>query len=258
MAKTICITNQKGGVGKTTTTGCLAACLKQKGFKVLCIDLDPQGNLSFSCGVNSEGSASIYEVLTGECKTNFAVRPTTSFFDIIPSNLLLSGIEIEYTGSGREYLLKNALSIISDRYDYILIDTPPALSILTVNALAACDIVIIPMLADIFSLQGIAKLADTIARVRAYVNPDIKVEGILLTKYNPRTILSKEIKATTAMVASEMKTKVFKTTIRTSVVLMEAQANQESILKYQSKNTAIEDYMNLADELLENRSLIDQ
>ncbi len=252
MAKIICITNQKGGVGKTTSTACLAAGFRKIGSRVLCVDFDPQANLSFSCGVtNEEGSASIYEVIKGQCDASGAIFRSSSTFDVIPSNILMSGIELEFTNTGREYLLREALEPIKDRYDYILIDTPPALGILTVNALTACDYVIIPMLADIFSLQGIAQLAETISRVKTYCNSKIRIEGILLTKYNSRTILSKEIKRITEMIAADMNTEVFQTTIRSSVILMEVQANQENILDHVNKHTAIDDYMRLVNELTE-------
>jgi len=136
MAKVFSVSNQKGGVGKTTTTGAIAAGLKLKGFKVLCVDLDPQSNLSFSAGAETEDCPTIYDVLKGEAKTSFSIQKTPSF-DIIASNILLSGIELEFTQTGREYLLKEALSSIKNKYDYIFIDTPPALSILTVNAFTA-------------------------------------------------------------------------------------------------------------------------
>ncbi len=181
MAKVISVSNQKGGVGKTTTTGAVAAGFKLKGYKVLCVDLDPQSNLSFSSGAETEDCPTIYEILKGEAKSSFSIQKMSSF-DIISSNILLSGIELEFTQTGREYLLKEALNTVKDKYDYIFIDTPPALSILTVNAFTASDYIIIPMLADIFSLQGIAQLSETIDRVRRYCNPNVKVEGIVLTK----------------------------------------------------------------------------
>lgn len=177
MAKVISISNQKGGVGKTTTTAAVAAGFKLKGHKVLCVDLDPQSNLSFSSGAETEDCPTIYEILKGEVKAGFSIQKVPSF-DIISSNILLSGIELEFTQTGREYLLKEALEGVKDKYDYIFIDTPPALSILTVNAFTASDYIIIPMLADIFSLQGIAQLSETIDRVRKYCNPNLKVEGI--------------------------------------------------------------------------------
>ena len=142
-------------MGKTTIVNGLAAVMHKQGFKVLVIDMDPQGNLSFSMGADTEHSATIYEALKGEIKTSFAIQHR-SMADIIPSNILLSGIELEFTGHGREFILRRALDSLKGMYDYILIDSPPGLGILTVNSLAVADYVIIPMLPDIFSLQGVA------------------------------------------------------------------------------------------------------
>lgn len=250
MAKVISISNQKGGVGKTTTTGAIAAGYKLKGYKVLCVDLDPQSNLSFSSGAETEDCPTIYEILKGEAKTSFSIQKLPSF-DIISSNILLSGIELEFTQTGREYLLKEALSSVMDKYDYIFIDTPPALSILTVNAFTASDYIIIPMLADIFSLQGITQLSETIDRVRKYCNPNVKVEGIVLTKFNKRTVLSREIKGTAELIAEQLHTQIFNSTIRSSVAIMEAQTNQQDIYSYAPKNNSTQDYMNLVEELME-------
>jgi chromosome partitioning protein len=252
MAKVICITNQKGGVGKTTTTAYMAAGFRLKGYKVLCVDFDPQSNLTFSCGISNSANATIYEVLQHACEAAGAIFQSTSAFDIIPSSILLSGAELEYTNTGREYLLKEVIARLQSRYDYILIDTPPSLGILTVNALTACDIVIIPMLADIFSLQGIAQLAETIGNVRTYCNAGLRTEGILLTRYSDRTVLSREIKKTTQLIAHDMHTDVFQTTIRSSVILAELQASQENILNYAyNKCGAIDDYIRFVDELIE-------
>lgn len=250
MAKVISISNQKGGVGKTTTTGAIAAGFRQKGYKVLCVDLDPQSNLSFSSGAETEDCPTIYEILKGEAKINFSIQKVPPF-DIISSNILLSGIELEFTQTGREFLLKEALGLVKDKYDYIFIDTPPALSILTVNAFTASDCIVIPMLADIFSLQGIAQLSETIERVKKYCNPNLKVEGIVLTKFNQRTILSREIKGTAELIAEQLNTSIFKSTIRSSVTIMEAQTNQQDIFRYSPKNPATLDYMDLVNELIE-------
>ena len=193
MSKVISVSNQKGGVGKTTTTCNLAAGLKKKGFRVLVIDLDPQGNLGFSMGADVENSATIYDVLKGEIKTQFAIQRTETT-DLIPSSILLSGIELEFTNTGREYLLKEAIKPIQEFYDYILLDTPPALGILTINAFTASDTIVVPMLSDIFSLQGIAQLYETVERVKKYCNPNLTIAGILLIRYNPRTLLGREIR----------------------------------------------------------------
>ena len=252
MAKVISISNQKGGVGKTTTVGAIAAGFKIKGYKVLCVDLDPQSNLSFSSGAETEGCPTIYEVLKGEVKTSFSIQKMPSF-DIISSNILLSGLELEFTQTGREFLLQEALASVKDKYDFIIIDTPPALSILTVNAFTASDYIIIPMLADIFSLQGIAQLSETIERVKKYCNSNLKVEGIVLTKFNKRTILSREIKGTAELIAEELGTNLFNTTIRSSVAIKEAQTNQQEIFSYAPKNTAVQDYKDFVNELIERR-----
>lgn len=249
MAKTIVVSNQKGGVGKTTTTNALATSLKLQGYKVLAVDLDPQGNLSFSTGADTQSSATIYEVLKGELKTIYAIQKT-ALVDIIPANILLSSVELEFTGAQREYLLKNTLHPIEAQYDYILIDSPPALGILTVNAFTAADYVIVPMLSDIFSLQGITQLFETIDRVKQFCNPGIEVLGILLTKHNPRTRFSKEIKGTVEMISQNLQVPVFDTFIRESVALREAQSLQQSILDYAPKCNSVLDYQCLMEEIL--------
>ncbi len=183
MAVTIALSNQKGGVGKTTSAYVIATALKEMGYRVLAVDMDPQGNLSFSLGADTE-SATIYDVLKGELKPRYAVQKST-LVDVIPSNILLSSIELEFTGVRREFLLKEALDSLKGIYDYILIDSPPALGILTVNAFTAADYVLVPMLSDIFSLQGITQLEETIRRVRNYCNPDIQILGCSLPSTIP-------------------------------------------------------------------------
>ncbi len=249
MAKTICITNQKGGVGKTTTTYALGLGLRKKGYKVLIVDLDPQGNLSFSVGAETEESITIYEVLKGEYNAEEAIQHTP-IIDIIPSNIVLSGVDLEFTHTGREFLLREALSNVQNIYDYIIVDTPPSLNILTVNAFALSNKIIIPMIADIFSLQGIAQLYETIDRVKRYCNPSINIEGILLTRYNKRIILSSEIKGTAEMIAKELNTTVFNTHIRSSISIQEAQTKQENLYEYAQRNSAVMDYMQFVEELL--------
>lgn len=249
MAKTIVLSNQKGGVGKTTTANALAVGFKSRGFSVLAVDMDPQGNLSFSLGADVESSATIYDVLKGELKTRFAIQKAP-LVDTISSNILLSSIELEFTGVQREFLLKNALAPIQSSYDYIFIDSPPALGILTVNAFAAADYVLVPMLSDIFSLQGITQLAETIERVKNYCNPAIQVLGIFLTKHNPRTRFSKEVKGTVDMIAEDLHIPALDTYIRESVSLREAQSLQQSVLEYAPKSNAVIDYESLIDELI--------
>lgn len=249
MSKVISISNQKGGVGKTTTTCNIAAGLKKKGFRVLIIDLDPQGNLGFSVGADTDTCATIYDVLKGDAKTQFAIQKTETT-DIITSSILLSGIELEFTNTGREFLLKEAIKPILENYDYILLDTPPALGILTINAFTASDSIIVPMLSDIFSLQGIAQLYETVERVKKYCNPNLTIAGILLTKYNPRTLLSREIRGTAELIAQDLNISLFQSYIRSSVVASEAQSVQRSILDYAPRNNIAKDYTQFIDELL--------
>jgi chromosome partitioning protein len=245
----VTVSNQKGGVGKTTTVCNLAAGLKEKGFRVLAVDLDPQGNLGFSVGADMETDASIYHVLKGDVSAKDAIQETQTA-DIIVSSILLSAIELEFTSTGREYLLKEALASVSGEYDYILLDTPPTLGILTVNAFTASDAVIVPMLSDIFSLQGIAQLYETVERVKKYCNPNLKVSGILLTNYNPRTNLSREIRGTVELVSRDLEVSLFETFIRKSVLVSEAQSVQRSVLVYAPENNAATDYRLFTEEIL--------
>ena len=211
--------------------------------------MDPQGNLSFAMGADTE-SATIYDVLKGELKPRYAVQKS-ALVDIIPSNILLSGIELEFTGARREFLLKEALESLKSSYDYILIDSPPALGVLTVNAFTASDYVLVPMLSDIFSLQGITQLDETICRVRNYCNPRIQILGVFLTKHNPRTNFSKEVEGALRMVAEDLDVPVLDTFIRDSVALREAQSLQRSVLEYAPECNAVQDYKKLIQELIQ-------
>lgn len=249
MAAVISISNQKGGVGKTTTTCAVAAGLKKKGYRVLAVDLDPQGNLGFSVGADTETSASIYDVLKGEVKTQYAVQKTESM-DLIVSSILLSGIELEFTDTGREFLLRKALRPVRALYDYILLDTPPALGILTINAFTASDTIVVPMVSDIFSMQGIAQLCETVERVRRYCNPELTVAGILLTRFDPRTRLSREVRGTAELIAKDLHVRVFDSFIHSGVAAGEAQSVQENIFDYAPRSRIARDYGKFVDELL--------
>ena len=250
MARILSVTNQKGGVGKTTPSLALAAGLQKKGFRVLAVDMDPQANLSFSLGGETEDGPTVYELLRGEVNPRFAIQRTT-WVDLIASNIVLSGVDLEFTQQGREYLLKNSLEPLRERYDYIVIDTPPALSILTINAFAASDYLVIPMLADIFSLQGIAQLSETLERLKQRCNPAMQIGGILLSKYDARTILGRRIRETTEMVAEQLGTRVYRTKIRNSISIPESQTNQVSMFDYAPRSPAVRDYMAFINELLE-------
>lgn len=250
MATVIALTNQKGGVGKTTTSSALAAGLVSfYNKKVLAIDLDPQGSLGFSLGLNIEDCRTVHDVLTGQIPIQEAIQ-LTDYCDVITSNILLSSAEIEFTSAGRELLLKKALAPVIDNYDYIIIDTPPALNILTVNAYAAANHLIIPMAPEILSLLGVTQLKETIDSVRESVNPNLNVLGIILTKFNKRTLLAREVKEMAENVASQMGTCVFNNQIRTSVSVAEAPAHGLSIFDHSPSAKPSEDYKNFLQEVI--------
>lgn len=252
MCIVIAVTNQKGGVGKTTTCASMTGVFRQEGKRVLAIDLDPQGNLSFSLGVEDTGYT-IHDAMTGECDIHEAVKHTR-ICDVITSNILLSGSELELTSVRREYILKELLAPLRKEYDYIIIDTPPALSVLTINAYTASDDLIIPMTPEILSLQGIAQLRQTILAVKKYYNKKLNIRGILLTKYNPACLLAKEVAEMVEIVAEQLKTTVLKTTIATSIAAAEAPAHQETLAEYSPRCKAARDYKKLCDELYPEKS----
>lgn len=249
MAKVIAVTNQKGGVGKTTTCSALCGGLANMGYKVLAIDLDPQGNLSFSLGVEVEDKFTVYDVMKGNCDIGDAII-NGSVCDVIPSNILLSGLELEMTGVGREYVLREQLAEVSKKYDYVILDTPPALSVLTINAYTASDELVIPMLCEILSLQGIAQLKQTIFAVKRYYNKSLCVRGILLNKYNPRYTLTKEVEELAELIAQQLDTLIFKTKISACVSIAEAPAHGESIITYSPKCRATTEYKAFIKELI--------
>ena len=248
--KIISVVNQKGGVCKSTTSQAISEIFNHARKKTLLVDLDPQSNLSFAVKANLENIPTIYNVMKKELRADDILQTTPSG-DILPANILLSGADMEFTATGRECLLKEAISDIKQRYEYIIIDCPPALSILTINALAVSDFVIIPSLADIFSLQGMSQLNDTVKSVQRYCNPNLKIAGILLTKFTHRNTISQIIKNSLDNITTQMNTKLFNTTIRNTVALQEAQLQQRSLLEYAKNSNAIEDYINFVSELEE-------
>lgn len=235
MTRTIAITNQKGGVGKTTTSAALICGLHQRGARVLGIDLDPQGNLGFTLGLDIGNCVTIYEVLKGIIPINRAIAHT-EFGDVLPSDIMLSAAEIEFSSEERKFLLRNQLARIQDRYDFIIIDTPPALNILTENAYVAADSLIVPMEAEVLSLVGITQLQETIDAVQSTYNPGLKVMGILLNKFNPRLTLSREILELAEEVARQLNTRVFDVKIRRGVDVATAPAHGQSVLTYMPKS----------------------
>ncbi|MFV0515952.1 MAG: ParA family protein [Aminipila sp.] len=249
MAKVIAVTNQKGGVAKTTTCNALISGLSKMGFKVLGVDLDPQGSLGFSLGINIEEGVTLYDVFKGKATVTEAIRQTDCGH-FIPSNILLSTAELEFNHSGREFLLTEALKDIKDIYDYVVIDTPPALNILTVNAYVCADNLIIPMIPEILSLLGISQIKDTIENVKKYYNPKLDLTCILLTKYNKRAALTKEVSDMTGAIALQLGTKVADTVIRNSIAVAEAPAHGMGLLDYAPKVNACVDYNNFLKELI--------
>lgn len=246
--KIIAIINQKGGVGKSTTAFTLASGLKNKGYKTLCIDMDAQGNLSYTANANDD-LLTIYDLLAEDADINQAIQHTKNF-DLIASSKALSGADGFITDIGKEYKLKEILESVKNNYDYIIIDTPPALGILTVNALTACDSVIIPAQADIYSLQGIEQLSKTIQPIKKYCNDKLKIDGILLTRYSPRAILSREVAEIANDLAQNLNTKVFKSTIREAIAVKESQINKQSLFDYAPNSNVTNDYLNFVNELL--------
>jgi chromosome partitioning protein len=247
--KRIAIANQKGGVGKTTTAGALIAGLSGRGFRVLGIDIDPQGNLSDSCGAEMYQRPTIYELLKNEATLAEATQRMKGY-DMIPSNVMLAGAEQELSQTGKEYRLREAVSPAEGGYDFVVIDTPPSLGILTVNAFTYADEVIIPTTAGIFAANGIQQLNNTIRNVQKYCNPGIAVAGILMTRFNPRANISKQIRELTEQLSQHMDTRVYGAFIRNGIAVEEAQANHTDIFAYSGSSTVAEDYRRFVDEYL--------
>ena len=248
MPTTITVTNQKGGVGKTTTAAALLSCLSRRGARVLGVDLDPQGSLGFSMGLDIEHCATVYDVFRGALEPSAAIVKA-DVCDLIPSNILLSAAELEFNRPGREFLLRTALSKVQDAYDFIIIDTPPALNILTVNAYVATDSLIIPMAPEVLSLLGVSQIKETIDSVREYYNSRLRVMGILLTRFNPRLNLNREMLELSQQMAEQLDTRVFQTKIRNSVLVAAAPAHGISIVDYSPHSKPSQDYECLCDEL---------
>lgn len=249
MAKTIAVINQKGGVGKSTTALVLGSALAQRDYRVLFVDLDAQGNLSHTLGANPD-QPSTFEALTREINSRAAVQETVGG-RVIPSSPSLAGADAIINATGKEFRLREALEPLGPDYDFIIIDTPPALGILTVNALTAANWLLVPAQADIYSLQGIGQLHQTIVPVRQYCNPGLKILGLVLTRHNPRSVLSRDLTDILAETATAMETKLFKTAIRETVAVREAQARRQNLFDYAPKSTAALDYQALAEEILE-------
>lgn len=246
----IAIINQKGGVGKSTTAAAIGAGLAVKGYSVLYIDLDAQGNLSYTLGADAQGYNAMGVLINPE--TIEETIQHTAQGDILASSPALAGADAVITQTGKEYRLKEALEKVQGRYDYCIIDTPPALGILTVNALTACHGAIVPAQADIFSLQGIIQLHGTFKTVQRYCNPALLLLGIVLTRYNNRAIISRDAAKLIKQSAEQLSTRLYDTRIRECTALKEAQATRQNIYSYAPKSNAAEDYSKLVEEVLQD------
>ena len=249
MAKTVAVANQKGGVGKTTTAVNLACCVQARGARVLLVDCDPQGNASSGAGVAAREGRALYDVLTGAVPAETAVT-RGKYCDVLPSDIRLAAAEQELVDAPhRERRLRDALASLSARYDFIFIDCPPSLGLLTVNALGASDTVLIPMQCEYFALEGLSLLVSSIRAVKRGINPHIDIEGILLTMYDARANL-------TIQVAEEVKkyfgAKVYKTVVPRNIRLSEAPSHGLPILAYDRSSRGAEAYGAAADEFLRN------
>ena len=250
MGKTSAIANQKGGVGKTTTSINLSASLAAKGKKVLVIDTDPQGNTTSGFGVEKNDlDNTVYELMLSECSIKECIlNDVIDGVSIIPSNVNLAAAEIELIGVDRkEYILKREVEWIKDSFDYIIIDCPPSLSMLTINAMTTADTVLVPIQCEYYALEGLSQLIHTINLVKERLNPDLDIEGVVFTMYDSRTNLSTQV---VENVKSNLSQKVFQTLIPRNIRLAEAPSYGMPINAYDPKSAGAEAYMQLAEEVI--------
>ena len=247
MARATVIANQKGGVSKTTTSHALSAGLTTKNYSVLAIDLDPQGSLStiMRADTNAKG---VFEAMSGEPIAELVQE--TADGHILTSSTQLTGADKKFSDYGAEYLLKDALEPVKEKYQFIIIDSPPQLSILTVNALICATDLIIPLTCDLFAIMGLSQLLDTVGRIQKRGNPDLIIAGLLLTRYTHRAILNRDLKQSIETKASDLGTKLYSTIIREGVAIREAQTGRQSIFRHAPQSNAAIDYEDFINEYL--------
>ena len=250
MGRIIAVANQKGGVGKTTTSINLSACLAEAGQKVLVVDVDPQGNTTSGLGVDKNNvENTIYEMMLGECTVEESIiKDVLENLDVMPSNVNLAGAEIDLIGvDEREYILQKAMEKVRDNYDFIIVDCPPSLSMLTVNAMTASDTVLVPIQCEYYALEGLSQLIHTINLVKQRLNPDLEMEGVVFTMYDARTNLSLQV---VENVKENLKQTIYKTIIPRNIRLAEAPSHGVPINLYDPKSAGAESYRLLADEVI--------
>ena len=253
MAKVLAVTNQKGGVGKTTTSVNLAASLAEAGRRVLLVDLDPQGNATMGSGVDKRDlKITVYHVLLEQQTLISATVPASNGkFDLLPANRELAGAEVELVDQPhRETRLKQALTEVQDQYDFILLDCPPALNLLTVNGLCAAHAVMIPMQCEYYALEGLSDLVQTIKRVRAHLNPELEIEGLLRTMFDPRNMLAQQV---SAQLQQHFGDKVYRTVIPRNIRLAEAPGFGVPVLDHDRNSKGAQAYLALAGEMLDKQ-----
>lgn len=252
MGKVIAVANQKGGVGKTTTSINLSAALGEKGKKVLVIDIDPQGNTTSGFGVDKNNvENTIYELILGDCTIGTSIlKEVVKNVDIIPSNVNLAAAEIELIGvEKKEYILKNEVDYVKNNYDYIIIDCPPSLNMLTINAMTTADSVIVPIQCEYYALEGLSQLIHTINLVKERLNPDLDMDGVVFTMYDSRTNLSMQV---VENVKQNLTQHIYKTLIPRNIRLAEAPSYGKPINLYDPKSSGAEAYAELAEEVIKN------
>ena len=250
MGRIIAIANQKGGVGKTTTSINLSSCIAAKGKKVLVVDIDPQGNTTSGYGIEKNDlDNTIYELMLGDCSIeDCIIKDVIENISILPSNVNLAAAEIELIGvDKKEYILKNEIDWVKDRYDYIIIDCPPSLSLLTVNAMTTADSVLVPIQCEYYALEGLSQLIHTVNLVKERLNPNLEMEGVVFTMYDSRTNLSAQV---VENVKSHLNQKVYRTVIPRNIRLAEAPSYGQPINIYDPKSAGAESHLALAEEAI--------